>query len=99
MAGQTRAGDAPGHFAHPCGIATDSFGHIYVTDRQYENIQIFNKDGQILMAIGQEGSDPGEFWLPGGVYIDDRNRIYTADSFNKRVQIFELLRDEVSDEN
>jgi DNA-binding beta-propeller fold protein YncE len=86
-------GDRPGNFAHPCGIATDSFGNIYVTDRQFENIQVFNSDGQILMALGQEGSGPGEFWLPAGIYIDSNNRVFIADSFNKRVQVFELLED------
>ena len=84
-------GDRPGYLAHPCGIATDSFGHIYVTDRQFENIQVFDNEGNILMALGGEGSRAGEFWLPGDIYIDSRDRIYVADSFNKRVQIFELL--------
>jgi DNA-binding beta-propeller fold protein YncE len=84
-------GDRPGYFAHSCGIATDSFGNIYVTDRQFENVQIFNPQGEILMAFGQEGTAPGQFWLPAGIFIDSRNRIYVADSFNKRIQIFELL--------
>jgi DNA-binding beta-propeller fold protein YncE len=84
-------GDRPGYFAHPAGIATDSFNHIYVTDRQFENIQIFDREGKILLAIGREGPGLGEFWLPAGIFIDDRNRIYVADSFNKRVQVFELL--------
>ncbi|MHC4259901.1 MAG: 6-bladed beta-propeller [Planctomycetota bacterium] len=84
-------GDHPGNFAHPCGVAVDSFGHIYVTDRQFENIQIFDSEGQILMAMGEEGGGKGQFWLPGGICIDSHNRIYVADSFNKRVQVFELL--------
>jgi DNA-binding beta-propeller fold protein YncE len=86
-----RQGDRPGNFAHPCGIATDSFGHIYVTDRQFENIQVFDSQGRILMALGEEGAGPGRFWLPGGICIDHNNRIYVADSFNKRTQVFELL--------
>ena len=36
-------GDRPGYFAHPSGIAADKHGHIYVADRQFEHIQIFNK--------------------------------------------------------
>ncbi|MHC4487431.1 MAG: 6-bladed beta-propeller [Planctomycetota bacterium] len=84
-------GDRPGNFAHPCGVATDSYGRIYVTDRQFENAQIFDGEGRILMAFGEEGRESGQFWLPAGICIDNRNRIYIADSFNKRVQIFELL--------
>ncbi len=84
-------GDRPGYFAHPAGIATDRLGHIYVIDRQFENVQIFDQAGKILLAIGREGSGVGEFWLPAGLFIDDRNRIYVADSFNKRIQVFELM--------
>jgi DNA-binding beta-propeller fold protein YncE len=84
-------GNRPGNFAHPSGIATDSFGHIYVTDRQYENVQIFDNAGRILMAFGKEGNELGEFWLPAGIYIDSRDMIYIADSFNKRLQVFELI--------
>ena len=64
---------------------------IYITDRQFENVQIFNQQGQILMAFGQEGKQAGQFWLPAGIFVDRRNRIYVADSFNKRIQIFELM--------
>jgi DNA-binding beta-propeller fold protein YncE len=86
-----RQGDRPGNFAHPCGVATDGYGNIYVTDRQFENVQIFDQQGRILMAFGQEGTQAGQFWLPAGIFIDSRNRIYVADSFNKRIQIFELV--------
>jgi DNA-binding beta-propeller fold protein YncE len=86
-----RQGDRPGNFAHPCGIATDSYGNIYVTDRQFENVQVFDQQGQILLAFGHEGTQAGQFWLPAGIFIDSRNRIYVADSFNKRIQVFELL--------
>jgi DNA-binding beta-propeller fold protein YncE len=86
-----RQGDRPGNFAHPSGVATDGFGNIYVIDRQFENVQVFDQYGQILLAFGQEGTQPGQFWLPAGIFIDWRNRIYVADSFNKRIQVFELL--------
>jgi DNA-binding beta-propeller fold protein YncE len=86
-----RQGDRPGNFAHPCGIATDAFGNIYVIDRQFENVQVFDQQGRTLLAFGQEGTQPGQFWLPAGLFIDSRNRIYVADSFNKRIQVFELV--------
>ena len=64
---------------------------MYYKDRQFENFQIFDSDGSILLAIGQEGNGAGQFWLPGGIFIDTKNRIFIADSFNKRIQIFELI--------
>ena len=71
-------GNRPGYFAHPCGLATDSFGNIYVADKQFENIQIFNSQGQILMAIGGEGHEPGQFWLPAGIFIDDNDSLLAS---------------------
>jgi DNA-binding beta-propeller fold protein YncE len=88
-----RHGNRPGCFAHPCGVAVDSLGNIYVSDKQFENIQIFNSQGQLLMAIGGEGHGPGQFWLPAGLFIDPDDRIFVADSFNKRIQILQLMED------
>jgi DNA-binding beta-propeller fold protein YncE len=72
----------------------DNQGNIYVADRQFENIQVFNSDGHILMALGGEGNQPGHFWLPASIYIDNQNRIFVADSYNKRIQVFQLLEQE-----
>ena len=69
----------------------DSFGHVYVVDALFDNIQIFNPDGQLLMHFGAAGQQPGEFWLPGGVAIGRNNRIYVADTYNRRVQVFQYV--------
>ena len=62
-------------------------------DNQSEYLQIFEKSGQLLMALGQEGHGPGEFYLPSGITIDSRDRIWIADTYNRRVQVFQYLRE------
>lgn len=89
-------GDAAGDFSRPRGVAVDSAGHIYVTDNQFENVQIFDGQGRLLLAFGREGAGPGEFSLPAGITIDAQDRIWIADSFNRRVQVFQYLAEERS---
>jgi len=89
-------GDAAGDFALPRDVAIDSAGHIYVLDNQFENVQIFDRAGQLLMAFGGSGDGPGEFSLPSGITIDDRDRIWIADSYNRRVQVFQYLAEDAS---
>lgn len=83
-------GDASGFFARPKGIATDSYGNIYVVDGLFHNVQIFDKDGNFLNYFGSQGKSEKEFWLPQGIFIDQNDRIYIADSYNSRIQIFQL---------
>ena len=54
-------------------------------------MQVFNGQGDFLIAIGQQGRAPGQFWLPNGIFITGDNTIYIADSQNKRVQVFRYV--------
>jgi len=67
-----------------------------VVDNQFENVQIFDRAGQLLMAFGGSGDGPGEFSLPSGITIDDRDRIWVADSYNRRVQVFQYLAEDAA---
>ncbi len=51
-------------------------------DAAFENVQIFNKEGRILLYFGQGGKEPGNFMLPAKVAIDYDNLKY----FEKYVQ-------------
>ncbi|HDO35626.1 MAG TPA: 6-bladed beta-propeller [Nitrospirae bacterium] len=84
-------GDIPGKFARPKGIAVDSEGHIYVVDAAFNNVQIFNEKGRLLLFFGEMGVGPGKFWLPAGMYIDKNDKIYVADQYNRRIDIFQYL--------
>jgi DNA-binding beta-propeller fold protein YncE len=87
-------GDVPGALARPRGVAVDSEGHVYVSDAAFDNIQIFDGLGNLLLYFGALGGGPGQFNLPAGLYVDAEDRLYVADSFNRRVQIFQYLAED-----
>ena len=89
-------GHAPGTFSRPKGVAVDSDGHIYVVDALFDNIQVFDPGGRLLMAFGGHGAANGDFWLPTGLYIDNQDLIYVSDASNRRVQIFRYLKEDKS---
>jgi sugar lactone lactonase YvrE len=84
-------GDRPGDFSRPKGVATDSLGHIYVVDALMHAVQVYNREGELLMAFARQGQGQGEFWLPNGIYVSSNDTIYVADSYNKRVQVFRYI--------
>jgi len=86
------AGDAPGGFAKPKGVAVDPRGRIMVVEGLHDAVQFFDWDGRLLLSLGASGSGPGEFWLPAGLAFDDKEQLlFVADSYNSRVQVFRLI--------
>ena len=94
-----KMGDATGYFARPKGIATDTFGNIYIADALFHVIQIFDKYGNFVYRFGEQGRGEGQFWMPAGIFIDDKNYIYVADSYNSRIQIFQLVNGDLQKNN
>jgi len=58
-----------------------------VLDAMFDNLQIFDFEGRLLLSLGDSGSAPGEFWLPNGIAISRDQRIFIADCFNHRIQV------------
>lgn len=50
-------------------LCIDGDGNLYIVDQQQSQISIFNKDGEFLRNIGQEGDGPGEFRRPYRIFI------------------------------
>ena len=67
------AGQSPGQFARPKGIAIDRAGRMYVSDAAFQNVQVFDRGGRILMAFGQPPDGSQGLNLPAGVAIDYDN--------------------------
>lgn len=86
-------GDRPGAFARPKGVAADAAGRVWVADAVFDNIQVFDAEGRVLLVIGSRGSSDGEFWSPAGLSILGRE-VYVADTFNNRIQVLEILGDD-----
>jgi DNA-binding beta-propeller fold protein YncE len=80
-------GDGSGHFALPKGLAIDPDGHLYVADGRFDVIQLFDTNGNFLMAVGRPGTGPGEFWNLAGLASDAYGNIVVADAGNRRVQV------------
>ena len=84
-------GDGPGTLSKPKGVGVDGDGHIYVVDAVFDNVQIFDENGDLLLHFGDHGASQGEFWLPAGIHVGEGTRIYVADAYNQRIQVFEYL--------
>ncbi|NOX64569.1 MAG: hypothetical protein GXO85_01930 [Chlorobi bacterium] len=85
-------GKGLGQFVRPKGIAVDKEGKLYVVDAGFENVQIFDKKGNLLMFFGGTYNGPGGMWLPAKVIIDYDNlkyfQKYVDDRFNLKYLIF-----------
>lgn len=59
-----------GQFTRPKGIAVDENENLFVVDAAFENVQIFNKEGELLMFFGGGYNGKGAMSLPAGIAID-----------------------------
>ena len=81
-----KAGDKEGELDRPWGIAFDSTGKAYVTDRMNHRIQVFKADGEYVREIGKDILKD-----PVGITIDTGNNIYVSESGNDyRIAVFNL---------
>jgi DNA-binding beta-propeller fold protein YncE len=84
-------GDGAGNFASPKGVSADSDGNIYVVDALFDAVQVFARDGTLLLGFGERGTRAGRLWLPSGMFIDAKDAIYVADAYNQRISVFERV--------
>ena len=66
-------GTGLGSFARPKGIALDRAGRMYVGDAAFENVQVFDAEGRLLLFFGQPGDKREGLNLPAGIAIDYDN--------------------------
>ena len=67
-----RKGTGPGEFGGLHGLALDSKGRVFVSDRENNRIEIFDPNGKFI------GQWP-QFSKPSGIFIDENDTIYVAD--------------------
>lgn len=82
-------GSSDGQFLSPHGIAVDSHGYVYVSDRDRNDIQKFTSNGTFVKKWGSMGSAPGEFNHPYEIRIGPSGNLYIVDKNNNRIQIFD----------
>ena len=83
-----RAGDGPGQFNKPIGIAVDSDGYVYVTEEDGIRVQKFTTDGVFVTSWGRFGTGPGEFQEPRGIDVHG-DYVYVADWVGDRITVFD----------
>ncbi len=85
-------GSSVGQLARPKGIAVDKESNLFVVDAGFENTQIFNREGKLLLFFGGSYKKPGDMWLPAKVTLDYENldffRKYVDPSYNLKYLIF-----------
>lgn len=81
-----------GQFTRNKGVAVDKDENVYVVDASFDNVQIFNKNAQLLMFFGGPYTGPGYLWLPAKVTVDYDNmkyfQQYVDPLFNLKYLIF-----------
>jgi DNA-binding beta-propeller fold protein YncE len=74
-------GTVLGHFVRPKGIDIDQEGNIYVVDATFQNVQIFDKNGNLLLFFGgNETGKQGDMYLPADIAIS-----YETEKFQQYV--------------
>ncbi|HSA11776.1 MAG TPA: hypothetical protein P5205_15555 [Candidatus Paceibacterota bacterium] len=81
-------------FLEPCGVAVDSAGNLYVTERLGYTVRKITPAGEVTTLAGHtksagslDGTGPGAWFnKPLGVAVDDRGEVYVADSGNNIIR-------------
>ncbi|HVV56357.1 MAG TPA: SMP-30/gluconolactonase/LRE family protein, partial [Mucilaginibacter sp.] len=80
-------------FSHPCGIAVDGNGNVYVADVGNNKIRKITPDGTVttVAGTGLPGAANGDalqasFYKPFGVAVDNAGNVYIADYQNNLIR-------------
>ncbi len=57
-------------------INVDDEGTIYACDSGIGRVQVFDKNGAFVRALGRQGQGPGEYSMPTDVHFDDVGDVY-----------------------
>ncbi len=73
----------------PIAILVDRHDRVWVSSLN-DRVQLFTREGKLILGIGGTGQGPGQFVRPHGLALDRQGRLYVADSGNQRIQKFEI---------
>lgn len=93
-AGEPGSGD--GQFSSAEGIAVDSQGNIFVSDKYNNRVNKFDSQGIFVTSFGSYGTEDGQFSGPTGIAIDSNDVLLVVDSNNDRIQKFDSTGNYIS---
>jgi hypothetical protein len=91
------AGNGLGQFARPRGLAVSAEGLVHVADALLCNVQVFQPDGQLLLALGGRAGArdaPGRWLLPARLACDEASHLYVVDQFLHKIDVLRRIGDD-----
>lgn len=74
----------------PVGMGLSPDGRLFVADTHYNQVLIYDQDGNLLDKFGEPGQGPGQFEMPTDVVIDRDGYIYVSETGgNDRISKFD----------
>jgi len=75
----------------PTGICVDKKGRVFVANGLDPNIQVFDKDGNLLFALSNDKMDgPIKSNNIRGIYVDAKGRIFVTEVMSGTVAVYQL---------
>jgi len=84
-------GDSPGQFTRPKGLTVDRNDFLYVLDSRYNNVQIFNRLGQLMLFFGGDKAGHGFLNMPIKITIDYDNLDYFREYVDSKYDLKYLI--------
>ena len=89
-------GSGNGQLRKPAGVAVDSSGDVWVTDRENSRVEKFSSSGTYVTSYGKYGSGENELAFPAGIALNQTsNDVYVDDTENNRVVEFSASTDKL----
>ncbi|MDA8173667.1 MAG: hypothetical protein M0018_03640 [Nitrospiraceae bacterium] len=85
-----QGGDGPGKFGVVSGIAVDSKGYIYVSDRLRCVVMIFDKNLDFVKEFGFRSYGPGGLIVPDDMVIGKDGTLYVSQGGDRGVDVFRM---------
>jgi hypothetical protein len=64
---------------------------VYIVDAGFNCINVFDRNQNFKMSIGQKGKGPGDLYYPIAMAFDSNNNLIVTDFGNRRIQIFDMF--------
>lgn len=93
------AGNGPGQFNAPGGVAVAANGDLFVADFYNQRVQQLNAEGEFIRQWGtteKVGILSGQLNYPTDVALGVNGKVFVADGYNDRVQVFSAEGDFVT---